>query len=236
MERPVITPRNPVASLALAAAFIGGVSYFASWGLDLPHWATLVWKGSGVGLLAVYAALRARNGDGWWLCAIMALGAAGDVLLDLSLTFGGAVFLLGHLAAIGLYIKNRRRAPGALALLLSLLVVGAVATVAYLLPAQRSGASGMAIYGAVEAAMACVALMSWFPRAITGLGAVLFVISDLLLFARLGPLAGQVWVNYGVWGLYFAGQTMVCVSVAEVSVRGRRARPFRVDSASQLAA
>jgi len=93
----------------------------------------------------------------------------------------------------------------------------------------------MALYGAVEAVMACAALLSRFPRTLTGLGAAFFVISDLLLFARLGPLAGRGWASVGVWGLYFAGQAMVCVSLAAASARRRR-ELFRVDAASQRTA
>lgn len=225
--------RELLAKCALGAALLGGVSYFVSWGLPIPHAAALAWKGSGVGFLAVHAALRARTLDGWWLAGVMALGAAGDVLLDLSMTVGGATFLLGHLAAIGLYLRNRRSVPRAPALAAAAVFVAAVATAAYLLPSQRAGAAGMALYGGVEAVMASAALMSRFPRGATGLGALLFVVSDLLLFARIGPLAGQAWVNYGVWGLYFAGQAMVCVSVAEICARTAR-RPAR--SATALAA
>ncbi len=42
----------------------------------------MAWKGAGVALLAVYAALKARNLDGWLICAVMAFGALGDVLLE----------------------------------------------------------------------------------------------------------------------------------------------------------
>lgn len=214
--------RTNAARLALACALAGGISYFASWGLPIPHWASLAWKGSGVGFLALYAALSARNADGWWLTAVMALGAAGDVLLDLSMTVGGATFLLGHLAAIGLYVKNRRGPIGAAALAGAGLFTVAVAAAGYLLPAQRAGAAGFGVYAAVEAVMASAALLSRFPRGVTGAGALMFVVSDLLLFARLGPLAGRGWVSVGVWGLYFAGQALVCVSVARACAREAR--------------
>ena len=56
---------NGLARLALIAAIVGGVSYIAAWGMDLPLWLDAAWKGSCVGLLAVYAALQARSTDGW---------------------------------------------------------------------------------------------------------------------------------------------------------------------------
>jgi uncharacterized membrane protein YhhN len=42
----------------------------------------------------------------------------------------------------------------------------------------------------------------------------MFVASDLLIFARGGPLAGQTWVGFFVWSLYFAGQALICTGVA----------------------
>ena len=49
------------ARLALAAAMAGGVSYLAADHLTLSQGVSLAWKGSGVGLLALYAAMRARG-------------------------------------------------------------------------------------------------------------------------------------------------------------------------------
>jgi uncharacterized membrane protein YhhN len=45
---------------------VAGVSYIASWQLDLSQAASLTWKGLGVGLLAVYAALRAKDLTAGW--------------------------------------------------------------------------------------------------------------------------------------------------------------------------
>ena len=66
-----------LARVVLAAAIIGGVSYLAADYLPLTVAVGLAWKGSGVALLALYAALRARSLDGWLLAAVMAFGAAG---------------------------------------------------------------------------------------------------------------------------------------------------------------
>jgi uncharacterized membrane protein YhhN len=51
------------------AAIAAGVSYLASWALHLPTAEATAWKGSGVGLLALYAATQARSLDGWLLAA-----------------------------------------------------------------------------------------------------------------------------------------------------------------------
>ncbi|HLZ75272.1 lysoplasmalogenase family protein [Phenylobacterium sp.] len=204
------------ARLALAAAIVGGVSYLAADYLPLTVAAGLAWKGSGVGLLAVYAALRARSFDGWLLAAVMALGAAGDVLLGAAgFVVGGGMFLLGHLVAIWLYLRNRRPGLSRGDWVSGLLLIPATVTAAWLLPADRAGAAGVAAYALGLSAMAASAGLSRFPRGRVALGALMFLVSDLLIFARAGPLAGQATavVGFLVWSLYFAGQALICLGV-----------------------
>ena len=62
--------------------------------------------------------------------------------------------------------------------------------------------------------MAASAWISRFPRQLTGLGALMFVVSDLLIFYRTGrPIAREPWLGFAVWGLYFAGQTLIVLGV-----------------------
>lgn len=207
--------RSGVERAVLLAAIIGGVSFVLSWGQGLPPWVELAWKGSGVGLLAVYAALKARSLDGWLLVAVMALGATGDVLLGaISLVVGAIAFLAGHLVAIGLYLRNRRPAVSRSQLALAIVLVPATVAIAWMLPADRASAPGIAVYSLGLAVMAACAWISRFPRFWTGLGAVMFVVSDLLIFARLGPLPDNFETGLAVWGLYFAGQLMICLGVS----------------------
>ncbi|HYE45002.1 MAG TPA: lysoplasmalogenase family protein [Caulobacter sp.] len=206
--------RDQFAKIVLLAAIAGGVSFVLSWGQGLPPGVELAWKGSGVGLLAVYAALKARSLDGWLLVAVMALGATGDVLLGaISLMAGAIAFLAGHLVAIGLYLRNHRPNLSRSQRLLAVVLVPATVAIAWMLPADRAGAAGIALYSFGLAVMAACAWISRFPRFWTGLGAVMFVVSDLLIFARLGPLPDTFETGLAVWGLYFAGQLMICLGV-----------------------
>ncbi|MGZ3376600.1 MAG: lysoplasmalogenase family protein [Phenylobacterium sp.] len=206
------------ARLALAGAVVGGVSYLAADHLPLTMVQGLAWKGSGVGLLAVYAALRARSFDGWLLFAVMALGAAGDVLLGAAgFVVGGGAFLFGHLAAIWLYLRNRRPELSRSDWVSGLLLVPVTVTAAWLLPADRAAAVGVAVYALGLSAMVATAGLSLFPRGRVALGALMFLASDLLIFARGGPLAGQApaLVGFLVWSLYFAGQALICLGVTQ---------------------
>src|SRR3546814_11656261 len=94
------------------AALVAGASYcLAAWfGWSGPG--VIAWKGAGVALLAAWAVSAARDLDGWLIAVVLALGAAGDVLLEAAgMLAWAAAFLAGHLVAIWLYARNRRAAP-----------------------------------------------------------------------------------------------------------------------------
>jgi uncharacterized membrane protein YhhN len=209
-------------SLLLLAAIIAAASYMVSWSWALPPAVATAWKGAGVALLALYAATRARSLDGWLLVAVLALGATGDVLLEvIGLTKGAVAFLAGHLVAVWLYLRNRRPTLGGGEWALAALLVPATVATAFALPADRAAAPGIALYSLGLSAMAACAWLSRFPRQRVALGALMFLVSDLLIFARAGPLHGQPWVNDAVWILYIAGQTLICIGVANALERRR---------------
>ena len=51
------------------------------------------------------------------------------------------------------------------------------------------------------------------------MGAVLFVVSDLLIFARLGPLAQSEMTSVAIWYLYYFGVLMIAVGAAQTLVK-----------------
>jgi uncharacterized membrane protein YhhN len=191
------------------AALAAGLSYWPASHLALDPVLLTAWKGAGVALLACWAAARARDPDGWLLVAVLTLGAAGDALLEVELKLGGAVFLAGHLVAIAMYLRNRRADAGWWALLLVPAVIG----IAALLPTDQAAIPGMVLYGAAVSAMAACALMSRFRLA--AIGALMFVVSDVLIFARLGPLAASWLPTLLVWPLYFIGQALIAWDVGK---------------------
>lgn len=204
------------ANLILAAALIAGSSYVGSWFLDLPDAASTAWKGSGVALLALFALVGVPGRDGKALAAVLALGALGDVLLETNgLVIGALAFLAGHLTAIWLYLRHRRSdlKPSDWAIAAGLII--AVPIIAFLLPPQRAGAGAIALYATGLAGMAACAWLCRFPRALTAAGALMFVVSDLLIFLRTGRHSLDIFpMGLAVWGLYFAGQTLIALGGA----------------------
>jgi uncharacterized membrane protein YhhN len=201
------------ARLLLIAAILAGVSYIGSWFLDLPPVVSVIWKGAGVVLLAAFAASQARGLDGWLLAVVLAFGALGDVLLEThGLVIGALAFLAGHLTAIGLYLRNRDPNLSLRHLALGLTIIPVVTVTAFLLPPDRAGAGLIALYALGLAAMAATAWISRFPRLLVAAGALMFVVSDLLIFLRTGRPALDVFpMALAVWGLYFAGQALIAV-------------------------
>jgi uncharacterized membrane protein YhhN len=195
--------------VAMSVAF--GLSYPLLWD-HLPTAMDMAWKGAGVGLLALAAALQARSGDGRLLALVLALGAAGDVLLEISLAAGAAAFAAGHVVAIFLYRHNKRReADQKDSAVAALIMVSAVAVPGLLLQ-DRTEALPFMAYALLLGAMAASAWLSRFPRRLVAAGALLFLTSDMLIALRMGSdIAG---LAPPIWLLYYAGQTMIYVGIA----------------------
>jgi uncharacterized membrane protein YhhN len=177
-------------------------------------------KGAGVAALA----LAALAGNRLWLAAIMAAGAAGDVLLELpgGLIIGGGAFAAGHAIAIVYYSRNRRPALSRSDWLTAAALVGYGAVMPALVMPTGAAVGQITLYSILLCGMAAAASLSRFPRQWLALGALLFVISDTLLIMRLGGrlIGGAVLHGALVWYFYYLGQFGIFVGVAGAA--GRR--------------
>lgn len=212
MAKQALIEQRPwlLASIAAATAF-----YFLS---DNPifegTWGLLV-KGASVGLLAIYVLVRVphdrRGFDGVLLVVALLLAAAGDVAIVLYLTVGGAFFAAAHCVAVALYLRNLRQRPSPSQLMLGLALLIGTPLISYLLSDQAE----IAIYAAFLGAMAAAAWLSRFPRYRVGTGAVLFVISDWLIFSRMGRFDLGVLPDLLIWPLYYVGQVMIASGIVQ---------------------
>lgn len=212
MAKQALIEQRPwlLASIAAATAF-----YFLR---DQPVfegvWGLLA-KGSSVGLLALYVLLRVPHDrhrtDGLLLVGALALASAGDVAIENWFTIGGALFAAAHCVAVALYWRNPRVRHSPSQKLLSLALLIGTPLVSFLL----SGQVAIAIYAVFLGTMAAAAWYSRFPRYRVGTGAVLFVVSDWLIFSRLGPVNLAPLPDLLIWPLYYIGQVMIATGVVQ---------------------
>lgn len=197
-------------------ALIGGVTYFFAVRSGFEGLPAYFWKASGVGLLALWAALNARGRADLWIAAVMAFGAAGDLLLALSgLLVGGATFAVGHFVAIAFYLRQRRTMVSFSQRFFAWILPPAAMVIAWGLvhEADVQLATAALAYTFIVALMAAAAWTSRFPRYRTGLGAVLFLGSDLFIFAGEGGTISKEMSGLLVWPLYFGGQALIAWGV-----------------------
>ena len=197
--------------LLVASSLLVGLSFPVLWDY-LPTAMDIAWKGAGVGLLALAAALGRADGDRWLLASVLALGSAGDVLLELSLAAGAAAFAAGHVVAICLYRRNRRPGIDQKDIAAAGLVLLAAAAVPVLLLQGREEALPFAAYALLLGAMAASAWLSRFPRGLVALGALLFLASDMLIALRMA--SGIAGLGAPIWLLYYVGQLMIFLGVS----------------------
>lgn len=212
MAKQALIEQRPwlLASIAAATAFFFLKDNPVAEGV----WGMLL-KGAGVSLLALYVALRVPQGkhraDGWLLVGALVLAALGDMAIELWFEIGGAFFAAAHCVASALYWRNCHARPSPVQKGVGLALLIGTPLVSYWL----SGAAAIAIYAAFLGVMAASAWMSHYPRYRVGTGAVLFVLSDWLIFSRGGPIDFGVLPDLLIWPLYYGGQVMIATGIVQ---------------------
>jgi uncharacterized membrane protein YhhN len=190
-----------LAPLLFVSALLAGVSFWPMSHVITHGSGFVIWKTAGVAMLALWALLVARNGDGRLLALALTFSALGDAVLEMSQTWGGAAFLVGHMLAFTLYRRYRRDGGQWAALSIGLVVP----LIAWLLTHDL----GVLVYACGLGAMTGSAWASRMPRHQVALGALMFAVSDLLIFSRFHVLHDSMIPSLLIWPLYFAGQALV---------------------------
>jgi len=210
MSRRALAEKRPLilASIAAALAF-----YYLRWE-PWPELYLIPVKGAATALLAVYLWLRHSGPDARLMAWAFGAAAIGDIAIEVDRTIGGLLFFAYHVLALGVYLRNRRPqlTPSQKAAIVAMLLLTPL--IAWFAPTDRSQAANTALYALALGAMAAGAWASVFPRYRVGAGAVLFLLSDLLLFAEMGPLEGSVVPKVLVWPVYYLGQLLIATGVA----------------------
>lgn len=199
-----------LASLACALAYFyfGPLSAIVET-VYLAEMFQILLKGGACTFLAFYAIARFRGADAKLLALYLAICAAADMALVWSLEIGGGLFFVAHLAAISLYLRNKRQNLAPSQKLFTAVLLLFTPIICWLL----SGRIEIGLYGLALGGMAAGAWASRFPRYRVGLGAVLFVISDFLIFAGMGPLEGDDLAGTLVWPIYYSAQFLIATGV-----------------------
>ncbi|WP_321324170.1 lysoplasmalogenase family protein [uncultured Parasphingorhabdus sp.] len=200
----------------LLLSLLFGISYYFACVLnspELPEPLIILWKGLGVSFLAIYALVRLHRLDGKIVGAIMAFGAIGDMVLKYDMAIGAVAFMIGHFFAIAFYSRYRRHKLAFSQKIFAIFLVPLSVYIAWALPSNRTDALMIAIYCLSVAVMASMAWTSRFTRYQVGAGAILFLVSDLLIFARMGALENSFVPTLLVWPLYYFGQFMIATGI-----------------------
>lgn len=215
MPRRALIENRPWLLLGIALA----LSFWMVSGSAVGELYQMALKGGSVAALAIYAFLNGQGRNALLVALVMALGAAGDIGMELDTVTGGAFFAAAHIVAIALYLLNPRARRSASQ-------IAAAAALAVLVPAiawQLSGDVLAGVYGIALGLMAATAWLSRFSRYAVGMGALLFVASDMLIFARLGGRIAPEAAAWLVWPLYYAGQLMIVTGVVHQRIARERA-------------
>ena len=120
------------------------------------------------------------------------------------------------MVAIALYWFNRREVLTGSQRVAALALLVLTPLVSWQL---SGGKPEVALYALFLGAMAATAWSSRFPRYWTGIGALLFVASDLFIFHRMGTGSDAV-SQWTVWPLYYVGQALIVLGVTKKAAEG----------------
>lgn len=215
MPGRALIDKRPYLLLSLVAALL----YWIYADEDIGGLYLIMLKGVPLALLAIYALNRHPSVDAKMLACVMALGSLGDMGVELDWLWGGLAFFVSHMLAISLFLRHRRETLAFSQKLLIFALLGATPVLSWLL----SGEIQIGLYGIALGGMAAAAWASAYTRYRVGAGAVLFVISDLMIFARMGGRIEPAMPDLLVWSIYYLGQFLICTGIIQALRRSDRA-------------
>lgn len=200
----------------LFISLIFGLSFPLHDFFNMPDIAIIAWKMSAVGCLALYALRNHHHGHFIVLASILGFYALGDGLVEFYIEIGGIAFAIGHIIAIYLFSRYRRPklSPSQKILTFAIPIVAPFIAWAIVRTPTETGLDA-ALYTFLLSAMAAMAWSSSFSRYRTGLGAILFIISDLLLFSRFKVGDNNMILNLSVWYSYYFGVFLIATSIVQ---------------------
>ena len=203
---------NPRRSILPLIAIVAAVAYWQR--LDFDSKAASIALKMIPALAMALEVFRQRRWAAWPLAAALAIHAVGDGLLNLGSEFllaGMAAFFLGHLGYVTAFLPQRYplaqlpRRRGAAIVALTLVMISLTI---YIWPMLRGPlAIASPVYSLALTAMAVAALLGRWHGPWVVVGALLFVLSDVVLGLKL--FAGQETLAPVIWPAYAAAQILM---------------------------
>lgn len=167
-------------------------------------------------LLALSVFLARRSVASSIIAVALAVSAVGDMLLvTVGSVAGGIVFAAAHVVAGYAYAMNRCAKNSSPRWIAAVAVPVLAVAASYLVLRSSDQPALMALYPAISGTMAGLAILSRFPLRLSGLGAAIFVVSDVLFLADLGILNGSGKLGFLTWATYAIGYAMVARGAAQ---------------------
>lgn len=172
-------------------------------------------KGAAIGCLAVYALLRHPGADARLLGTSLAFVALAVVLIDLDPAWALSLFFGSHLAALALFLRNRRHNATGSQKGAAVAMLVFVPVIVWAISRGMPGVGAIFLHALVLGGMTASAWLSRFPRYRVGAGAVLAAFAQILAVGAFSDEAlGQaaLWL---AWPAYYIGQFLITTGVVQ---------------------
>ena len=203
---------NPRRWILPLIAVLAAVAYWQ--GIDFDSKATSIALKMTPALAMAVEVFRQRRQTAWPLVAALTLHAVGDGLLNLGseyLLAGMVAFFLGHLGYIAAFLPHRyplAQLPIRRRAAIAALTLAMISLTVYIWPMLHGPlAIASPIYSLALSAMAVAAILGRWQGPWVVAGALLFVISDVVLGLKL--FAGQETLAPVIWPAYAAAQILM---------------------------
>ena len=209
MPRRALIEKRPYLLASIAAA----VAFFFLRETSFPGLYLIVLRAGAMALLAIYAFQRHDGQDAKLIGGSMAAAAASTIALNFVPIMANLLDFASIALALGVFLKaeNRPHDPSRNQRIMALVLFLGTPAMAWIL----SGGAVPIFYGLLPGAMAAGAWISRFARHHVGTGAVMIVLSELLIVTpQVDPTLG--WISYMIeWPLYYFGQFLICTGVIQ---------------------
>lgn len=211
MPRRALSDKRPFLLGSIVAALV----FYYLRASALPEIYLIPIKGFSAAFLAFYCFARHASADAKLMGWAFGAAALADIAIEFDLYLGGLIFVLFNALAIGVFMRNRREALSGPQSWLVGLVLILTPVIAYFLVVDEGLRWNATLYALSLGGMVSAAWASNFPRYRVGAGAMLVLLSQLVILARIGPLAGVDWPDIMVWPIYYLGQFLICTGVIQ---------------------